>query len=271
MGSLGMPRLSIVIVTYNSAPHIAGCLASLIEHRPTIDHEILVVDNASTDGTGSAVRQRWSGVRVIEAGRNLGFAAANNLGIRQSFSPLILLLNPDTIVPAGAIDALVAAIDRRPPVGIAGPKLVDANGRVELSWGHMMSPWAELRQRLVTPWAESLARRERDVDWVSGACMLVRREAADAAGLMDERYFMYAEDVDFCAEVRRRGWKVLFTPTAHVIHLRGQSRATASTATERAYRQSQIAFYEKHHPRWAGWLRWYLKAKGSLPDKPLKR
>jgi len=271
MGSLGMPHLSIVVVTYNSATHIAGCLESLIEHPPTIDHEILIVDNASTDATVAATRQRWSGVRVIEAGSNLGFAAANNLGIRQSFSPLILLLNPDTVVPAGAIDALVADIDRRADVGIAGPKLVDANGRAELSWGHMISPLAELRQQLVTPWAEALTRRAREVDWVSGACMLVRRQAADAVGLMDERYFMYAEDVDFCAEVRRRGWKVLFTPTAQVIHLRGQSRATAPTATERAYRQSQIAFYEKHHPRWARWLRWYLKAKGSLPDKPLKR
>ena len=270
MDNLGMPRLSIVIVTYNSTTHIAGCLASLIEHPPIIDHEILVVDNASTDGTVAAIRQRWSGVRVIETGRNLGFAAANNLGIRQSFSPLILLLNPDTVVPAGAIDAVIAVIDRRTDVGIAGPKLVDANGRAELSWGHMISPWAELRQQLVTPWAESLTRREREVDWVSGACMLVRREAAEAAGLMDERYFMYVEDVDFCAQVRRHGWKVLFTPAGQVIHLRGQSRATASTATARAYRQSQIAFYEKHHPRWAGWLRWYLKAKGSWPDKSLK-
>ena len=271
MGSLGMPRLSIVIVTYNSAAHVAGCLESLIERPPTVDHEILVVDNASTDDTVAAVRARWTGVRVIEAGGNLGFAAANNLGIRQSFAPLILLLNPDTVVPDGAIDALVSVVDRRSDVGIAGPKLVDAYGRAELSWGHMISPWGEVRQRLVARWAESLTRRAREVDWVSGGCMLVRREAAEAAGLMDERYFMYAEDVDFCAEVRRHGWKVLFTPTAQVIHLRGQSRATASTATERAYRQSQIAFYEKHHPRWARWLRWYLKAKGSLPDKPLKR
>jgi N-acetylglucosaminyl-diphospho-decaprenol L-rhamnosyltransferase len=271
MADSSTPRLSIVIVTYNSAAHIHGCLRSLVEHSPAVEHEILVVDNASTDTTVVAVRARWSGVRVIEAGRNLGFAAANNLGIRHSSAPLILLLNPDTVVPAGAIDTLIAIMDQRSEIGIAGPRLVDANGHAELSWGRMLSPWAELRQQLVTRWAESLTRREREVDWVSGACMLVRRQAADAAGLMDERYFMYAEDVDFCAAVRRGGWTVLFTPAAQVIHLRGQSRATASAATERAYRESQIAFYEKHHPRWAGWLRRYLKAKGSLPDKPLKQ
>jgi N-acetylglucosaminyl-diphospho-decaprenol L-rhamnosyltransferase len=271
MVSLGMPRLSIIIVTYNSAAHIGACLQSIIERPPAVDYEIIVVDNASNDGTAATVRARWTAVRVLDAGDNLGFAAATNLGIRQSSAPLVLLLNPDTVVRGGSIDALVAVIDRRSDIGIAGAKLVDASGRAELSWGKMLSPWAEVRQQVVSRWAESLTRREREVDWVSAACMLIRRDAAEAAGLMDERYFMYAEDVDFCAAVRAHGWKVLFTPSAQVTHVRGQSRATVSTATERAYRQSQIAFYEKHHPRWAGWLRWYLKAKGSLPDKPLKR
>lgn len=266
MADLGMPRLSIIIVTYNSAGHVDECLRSLVERPPKVDHEILVVDNASTDGTAAAVRARWTGVRVIDAGENLGFAGGNNLGIRQSFGSAVLLLNPDTTVAAGAVDALAGAVDRRPDVGIAGPRLVDAAGRAELSWGNMVSPFAELRQKLMKRSAESLTRREREVDWVSGACLLVRRDAAEEVGLLDERYFMYLEDVDFCAAVRGRGWKVLFTPTAEVVHLRGQSRATASAATEQAYRRSQLAFYEKHHPGWAPWLRRYLKLKGKLPD-----
>lgn len=266
MSTLPMPRLAIIIVTYNSAAHIDGCLRSIVTHPPKTDHEILVVDNASPDGTAAAIRAAWHGVRVIDAGENLGFAAANNLGIRQSFTPLVLLLNPDTSVPDGAIDALVAAVDRRPDVGIVGPRLVDGNGRAELSWGRMVSPLGELRQRLVVRLTEPLTRREREVDWVSGACLLVRRDAAEEVGLMDERYFMYLEDVDFCAAVRGRGWKVLFTPSAHVVHLRGQSRATASAATERAYRRSHLWFYEKHHPNWAPWLRRYLKLKRALPD-----
>ena len=272
-----MPRLSIIIVTYNSADHIDACLRSLIDNSPALDHEVVVIDNASTDGTAAAIRARWNGVRVIDAGANLGFARANNLGIQQTFGPLILLLNPDTSVPAGAIDTLVSALERRPDVAVAGPRLVDADGRAELSFGRMISPLAELRQKFlvrgshragaVATYVESLTRREQEVDWVSGASMLVRRADAEAAGLMDERYFMYAEDVDFCAAIRARGRRVLFCPSAEVVHLRGQSRAKASTATEAAYRRSQMAFYEKHLPGWAPWLRWYLKMQGKLPDK----
>jgi GT2 family glycosyltransferase len=276
-----MPRLSIVIVTYNSTAHVDACLRSLVEFPAQVDREIVVVDNASSDGTAAAIRARWSGVRVIDAGANLGFARANNLGMQQSFGPLILLLNPDTVVPVGAIDTLVASLDARPDVAIVGPRLVNADGRAELSFGRMMSPVAELRQKFlvrgnngagpVAMYVESLTRRERAVDWVSGACLLVHRADAEAVGLMDERYFMYAEDVDFCAAVRARGRRVLFTPAAEVIHLRGRSRATAFEATEQAYRRSQVAFYEKHHPGWARWLRWYLKLKGGLPDKSMKR
>jgi len=276
-----MPRLSIIIVTYNSLAHIDGCLRPLVEHPPARDHEIVVVDNASTDGTAAAIHARWTGVRVIDAGANLGFARANNLGMQQTFGGLILLLNPDTAVHAGAIDTLIAALDARPDAAIAGPRLVNADGRAELSFGAMISPLAELRQKIlvlgsdrgiapISAYVEWLTRAPREVDWVSGACMLVGRADADAAGLMDERYFMYAEDVDFCAAMRSRGRKVLFVPSAEVVHLRGQSRATAPRATEGAYRRSQIAFYEKHHPGWARALRLYLKLRGRLPDTTIK-
>ena len=275
---LSMPRLSIIIVTHNSMSDIDACLASLVQHPPSTDHEIVVVDNASSDGTAAAVRSRWHGVRVIDAGANLGFARANNVGIRQTFGSLILLLNPDTSVPAGAIDTLVAALDARPDAAVAGPRLIDADGRVELSFGRTLSPLAELRQKFlverskktgaIAAYVESMTRKPREVDWVSGACLLVRRDDADAVGLLDERFFMYAEDVDFCASIRARGRRVLFDPAAHITHLRGRSRATASAATERAYRRSQLAFYQKHHPGWVPWLRWYLKVRGRLPDNP---
>jgi N-acetylglucosaminyl-diphospho-decaprenol L-rhamnosyltransferase len=278
--TLQMPRLSIIIVTFNSAAHVEACLRSVIEHPPHTDHEIVVVDNASSDGTAAAIRARWSGVRVIDAGANLGFARANNVGIQHSFGSLILLLNPDTVITAGAIDSLVAVLDRRADAAIVGPRLVDGDGRAELSFGRMMSPVAELRQKLlvrgskhpgpIAMYVESMTRRAREVDWVSGACLLVRRADAEDVGLMDERYFMYAEDVDFCAAVRARGRRVLFAPVSEVVHLRGQSRATASAATEEAYRRSQILFYEKHNPGWVAWLRWYLKLKGRLPDNPKK-
>ena len=275
---LGMPRLSIIIVTFNSRTDIDRCLESLTRHPPAIDHESLVVDNASSDGTADLIRQRWPAVRVVDAGGNLGFARANNIGFRQTFGELVLLLNPDTSVPAGAIDSLVAALDARPDAAIAGPRLIDGNGRAELSFGSMIPPLAELRQKMlvagnarrvpvISGYVDQLTRRPREVDWVSGACLLVRRADAEVAGLLDERYFIYTEDVDFCAAVRARGRRVLFAPAAEVMHLRGTSVASAPGATEQAYRRSQVAFYEKHHPGWVPFLRAYLKLRGRLPDK----
>jgi N-acetylglucosaminyl-diphospho-decaprenol L-rhamnosyltransferase len=278
--AISMPRLSIIIVTYNSAACLDACLGSLIGRPPATDHEIVVVDNASSDGTAEAIRTRWPSIRLIHAGANLGFARANNLGIEQTSGDFILLLNPDTSVPAGAVDTLVGALDARSDAAIAGPRLVNLDGRAELSFGRMLSPLAALRQKIlvhgsrragaIATYVESITRKPQEVDWVSGACLLVRRADAEGVGLLDDRFFMYTEDVDFCAAVRARGRRVLFCPAAEIVHLGGRSRATASAATEIAYRRSQLAFYEKHHPGWAPWLRWYLKVRGRLPDNPAR-
>ncbi len=256
-----MLDVSIIIVSFNARTHLLRCLQSLHDAPPTRPHEIIVVDNASTDGSAEAAR-RWPGVRVIESGTNLGFAGGNNAGIRASAGSCLLLLNSDTIVPAGAVDTLLAALERDPSVAVAGPRLVDAGGRAELSVGRMVGPWNELRQKLLMPArAEELARREHFPDWVSGACLLVRRADAEAVGLLDERFFMYLEDVDFCAAIRARGRRVLFTPSVEITHVRGGSRASEPAQTGRAYRRSQIAFYEKHHPGWAPLLRLYLRVR----------
>jgi len=263
-------RLSIVIVSYNSRVDLDGCLQSLISSPPTIDHEIVIVDNASSDGTPTYVRERWPGIRLLEAGTNMGFASANNLGIRQTFGDLVLLLNPDTIVPPGAVDTLVRVLDRLPGVAVVGPRIIDSGGHPELSFGAMISPLAELRQKvlvrgndrrapLIRTIVDRMTRRMREVDWVSGACLLIRRHDLEAVGLFDERFFMYTEDVDLCARVRANRRKVLFTPEAEIVHLRGRSVATARSATQTAYRRSHLAFYEKHHPRWAPVLKLYLR------------
>lgn len=268
--------LSIIIVSYNARGHLEDCLRSLLSAPPVTPHEIVVVDNASTDGSARIVRDRFPHVTVIEQPRNMGFAAGNNVGIRATSGTLILLLNNDTIVPAGAIDALVGRLLARPEVAVAGPRLTDGNGRTELSFGRMISPFAELRQKLtlqmyrrnvawVSRRVERDTQREHEVDWVSGACLLVRREDAVKVGLLDERYFLYTEDVDFCAAIRATGRRVIFTPAAHVVHLGGRSRATAPATMNVAYRKSQLAFYEKHHRAWAPVLRAYLRLKGELP------
>jgi hypothetical protein len=268
--------LSIVIVRYNAREDLERCLASLHDIPPATTHDITVVDNASTEGGLDVIRSRWPSVQVIALDRNRGFAAGNNAGIRATRGDLLLLLNSDTIVPRGALDALVARLQANPVAAAAGPRLVDVSGRAELSFGPMISPLGELRQKtagalhgagipLVAAAIERATRREQYVDWVSGACLLVSRADAESVGLLDERFFLYTEDVDFCAALRARGRRILFAPSAEIVHVRGRSRASAPAVMNVAYRRSQLAFYEKHHPRWARLLRVYLRLKGALP------
>ncbi len=264
--------LAIVIVSHNTKDDLQNCLRSLAEHPPRLSHEIVVVDNASSDGSVDAVRSQWRGVRVIALDLNIGFAAANNKGIRETAGELVLLLNSDTIVPRGAIDRLVAALRELPRATVAGPRIVDAHGRPELSFGRMIGPIAELRQKMLGRFASPsrltvMTARTREVDWVTAACLLVRRHDAEKAGLLDERYFMYCEDVDFCAAIRAGGGKVYFTPAAEIVHLRGRSWPASPVQTAEHYRRSQLAFYRKHHPGWAPLLTMYLAIRGKLPAK----
>jgi GT2 family glycosyltransferase len=288
--------LDIIIVSFNCRDVLDACLRSL--WGPASDDSswvppslgagaqsakvaggtsshIIVVDNASSDGTAAHLRTHWPQVELITTETNRGFAAANNVGIRASHAPLVLLLNPDTLVPAGAIDALVTALAADPRAAVAGPRIVDGDGRAELSFGRMMAPVSELRQKLlvvghdrglrpIAAIVERMTRRSRHVDWVSGACLLIRREVLEAVGLLDERYFLYTEDVDLCAAVRELGHAILFAPQASIVHLRGRSRVTAASATHDAYRRSHVAFYEKHHPGWAPVLKAYLRLRGQL-------
>jgi hypothetical protein len=265
--------LTIVIVSYNAQGDLARCLDSLLAAAPVIDHEIVVVDNASTDGSAEAA-SATPGVHLIALPANLGFAAANNAAIRATEGELILLLNSDTIVPPGAVDGLVAALRASPDAAAAGPRLVDGEGNPELSFGDMVSPLAEWRQKRLLAAAargapgaraaiDARTRVRSQPDWISGACLLVRRADAEAVGLLDERYFMYLEDVDFCAALRARGRRILFVPDVGITHLRGRSRQAAPAATNRAYRDSHRAFYAKHHPWWAPLLDAYLRLKGA--------
>jgi GT2 family glycosyltransferase len=261
-----MPRLSIIIVTFNSRGDIDACLRSLNDGI-LVDREIVIVDNASTDGTAAHIRERWPGVRLVALGANLGFARATNIGIQQTFGELVLLLNPDTTVPPGAIDRLIGALERDRSVAVVGPRVVDEAGRAELSFGKMVAPLAEVRQKTLVVGSqrrlpvlhgivERMTRRTRDVDWVTGACLLTYRADLEAVGLLDERFFLYLEDVDLCASMRARGRRVRFIADVEIGHRRGAS--ATPDERERAYRRSYLAFYEKHHPGWAAIVRAYV-------------
>jgi hypothetical protein len=259
--------IDVVIVSHNTRDDLGTCLRSLDSlDRPPSDR-VIVVDNASTDGSVEVLRRDWPQVDLVALGENVGFGAANNVGIRRSTAPLVLLLNADTVVPAGAIEALAARLDATGAVA-AGPRLVDRAGRPEVSFGPMLSPLGEARQWIRQGLARSsgtvarrltarLVARERVVDWVTAACCLVVRQAA-----VDERYFMYEEDVDLCAAMRARGGRILFTPAAEVVHARGASSRTNPGATRRHYDVSHQRYYEKHHPGWARLLALWKRVRG---------
>lgn len=266
--------LAVIIVTFNSLAEIDACLQSLVGHTDPFPTTITVVDNGSQDGTASHVRQRWPAVQVLESGGNIGFAKANNLGIRATQSDYVLLMNPDTVAPPAAIQTLVRGLAAHPEAAIAGARLLNERGFPELSWGLRITPWNEVKTMIFSRLyhrkirryvrrMDRLSRQAREVEWVSGACMVIRRPDLEAVGLIDERYFMYNEDVDLCIEMKKRGRTTLYVAGAEVLHYRGRS-APKNPELERKRQQSHIAYYEKHLPRWAPLLRVYLKVTGKL-------
>ena len=252
-------KLSIVIVNYDSSDDLAQCLASLLAHPPSCPHGVVVVDNASRDPGLAAVRRAHPDVRWIMNHDNVGYARGVNQGVAVVDADYALILNPDIVVLPGAIDALVALGDARPQAGIIGPQLINLDGSIQDSCRRFYTFRTLLLRRTVLgrlfPDARSVRehlmrdfdhRSERAVDWVVGAAMLVRRQARERAGLMDERFFLYLEDVDWCYRMWQSGWDVLYTPAARLVH--GHRRASARKAFRRAYWShlgSLISFYEK--------------------------
>ena len=267
--------VAIIIVTYNSREDIDACLRSIAGHTAPFPTTLTVVDNHSTDGTAGYVRDTWSpSVRVIESGGNVGFARANNIGIRATDSEYVLLMNPDTVAPPGAIPTLVRGLASHPEAAVAGARLLGPTGFPELSWGPPIGPWNEVKQKIfstlyhrkvraIVRRVDKLSRQAREVAWVSGACMVIRRADLDAVGLLDERFFMYTEDVDLCVQMAKRGRRTLYVAGAEVLHHRGRS-AAQNPDMARLYQHSHIAYYEKHLPFWAPALRAYLKVLGKV-------
>lgn len=266
--------LAILVVTFNSIDEIGPCLRSLVGHTDPFPTAITVVDNGSTDGTVQQVREQWPSVQVIEAGGNVGFAKANNLGIRATTSDYVLLMNPDTEARPGAIQILVRGLASHPEAAIAGARLLNGRGFPELSWGPPITPWNEITQMVLTRLyhrkarrcvrkMDKLSRQARVVSWVSGACLLIRRPDLEAVGLLDERYFMYYEDVDLCVALKKRDRLTLYVAGAEVLHHRGRS-APKNPDLERRRQLSHVAYYDKHLPSLAPLLRLYLKLTGKL-------
>lgn len=263
----------MIVVNWNTRELLRRCLAA-VHATVRTPHELLVVDNGSDDDSPAMVRSQFPDAVLIANDTNRGFAAAVNQALARAAGRLFLLLNSDAQVQPGAVETLVEWLRTHPRTGICGPRLRDGQGRVQLSFGAFPTIrheavrkwlWNPLAQR---PWGARVLewrfRRPLSVDWVLGACLMIRRDTAARIGPLDEGFFFYFEEVDWCLRARRAGWEVMLVPHAEVIHLGGRSVARDPQRLALEYRKSQRRFYQKHRAVWQQWLlNRYLGFRGA--------
>ncbi len=288
--------LSIQIVNWNAREHLRQCLRSILEHPPSVPYEILVLDNASWDGSAQMLEKEFPEVRLLVSEQNLGFSKGHNLLAQGAQGRYLFILNPDTLVMPGALDKLVAFADAEalthpdPPsptgrrresatplplgegqgvranqgvrVGIVGPKILNPDGSLQYSCRTFPNPVAALfrntplgklfphnrytREYLMTDWDHNSVR---EVDWVSGSAMLVRKSVYDQLGGFDEQFFMYCEDMDLCYRAWQAGYKVVYYPEAVIIHAIGRSTDLVANRMIRTFHLSMYRYYKKHYAR----------------------
>ncbi len=256
------PEISAIVVNYNAGHELELALRSAQADYSRIAWEAVVVDNASTDGS-AAVVDRFPQATLIRNATNVGFGRAVNQAVGASKAPLLLLLNPDCQLAVGATAALRAALDADPACAIVGPRILDPDGAVQGSargdpdmltglFGRTgalrnLLPFLPVaRRNVVVEEAMCSGSSNVVVDWLSGACLLVRREAFLAAGGFDERFFMYWEDADLCRRLRGQGYSIRYAPGATAVHKVGQSSRTARRSSIRAFHQSAYLYYATH-------------------------
>jgi GT2 family glycosyltransferase len=254
------PKVSVVIVNYNTREMTLECLRTLTENlgQDQIQAEIIVVDNASSDGSIEAIRNAFPQITVIASPTNRGFGAANNLAMKQATGDYFLLLNTDAFPEPKAISSLVAYLENHPHVGVVGPRLLNGDGSLQTSCYPFPTPgraWAENlwlsaafpRSALVGDYRHWGHDEEREVEWAIGACLLVRKKVVEEVGGFDETFFMYSEEADWQRRIRNAGWTIAFTPAAVVTHLGGASGKTEKAKINRHFFESLDYYERKHH------------------------
>jgi GT2 family glycosyltransferase len=270
--------LGIVILNWNTRDLLRDCLRSVYAARGQLVFQVCVVDNASSDGSAATVRSEFPQVLVIESPHNGGYAAGNNLGLqalnfglgRNDGPRYALLLNPDTVVPATALADMLAYMDSRPGCGAAGPRLLLPTGELDLACRRSLALDAFIYRMLglsrLFPHSKRFGQYnltylspdvETEVGAVVGAFMIVRREAICQAGLLDEAYFMYGEDLDWAAAMHKAGWEVRYNPAVTVLHIK-RAASRQSHRAQIAFHEAMLYFYRKHYaasmPRPLGWV-----------------
>lgn len=257
--------VSIVILNYRSRELVKQCVKTILEYGMKSTCEIIVVDNDSHDGIGDMLAERFPGVKFIQSESNGGYAHGNNLGIKASSGKYVLVMNPDITVRPGSIDALVDYMEANPKVGVCGPKLVHPSGTLDASCYRFPTRAMPLYRR--TPLGKLPAgkkaishylmddydrKEDREVDWLLGAVLMTRREAIDQIGLLDERYFLYLEDTDWCRRFWKAGWKVMFVAGTEMVHFheRLSARGPWIFGPFRKSTRVHIASWAKYEMKW---------------------
>jgi GT2 family glycosyltransferase len=254
-------KLSVIIVSFNSSKYLEKCLATLKKYLPGYRSEIIVVDNDSEDRSVEIVKKNFPGVRLIENKKNLGFSKANNIAIKNTSSEYVMLLNSDCRLYKDSLDIMIDFMDKNRSAGISGPKIINSDGSIQYSCRRFPSffdagmhsilaniipdnPFSR-RYKLV-----NINRKEAaEVDWVSGSCMLIRRSALNETGLLDEKYFMYVEDIDLCFQMWKKGWKVYYNPEAQILHHIGGSTGNRKLKSSIMMQKSVLYFFLKNYKR----------------------
>lgn len=260
-------ELSIILLNYRQCGLVKQCLRGIAQAKIDLPYEVMVVDNDSRDGCASLIRSQFPDVTVLESPANLGFSGGNNLGFNHARGRFVLILNYDVAVVPGAITALVDFLRQHPRVGIVGPRLVYPDGQLQYScrrFPRVLTPFYRRTPLGRTPAARrELARYlmldadhrvDGPVDWLFGACLLIRREALQQIGLFDDRFFLYFEDLDLCRRSWAAGWQVWYLPSVELVHYHAQSSAEGTLLTALTNPSA------RHHL--ASWLRYLWKYRG---------
>lgn len=260
--------LSIIIVNWNTKNLLLQCLESVYQTIKRIEMEVFVVDNGSIDGSVVAAKERFPEVKFIQNEINLGFAMANNQALRLAKGRYLLLLNPDTQVKKGAIERLISFMDAHSEAGGAGAQLLNSDGSRQNSIANFPSLATELLNKSLLRWLfpKAFPGKERnypepiEVDSVIGACMIIRRDAIEQVGLLDEDYFLFLEETDWCYRMKRAGWKIYHVPQAEIYHFQGKGVEIEKKKARVEYYRSRYHFFKKNR----GGLQWFILLIGLM-------
>ena len=255
-----MSEISVIIVSWNACDYLRDCLNSIRNTGGALIREVIVVDNASSDGSPDMVKAQFPEVNLVRASENLGFARANNLGIQRASGSLLALINSDVIVDRGCLQALADCLEKHPEVGLAGPRVNGRDGRLQVTCRRLPTIWntacrLPALDRVCSRWA-FFSRfqtwywnldQDANVEVLSGCFWVARREAVDEVGQIDERFFFYTEDVDWCKRFRDAGWKLMFVPGATATHFGGGSSSNAPLRFSIEQLRSNLTYWRKHH------------------------